>query len=142
MCILSTSPSGQPAKCPQCRYQPDHKHVRNICRDAGKIRTIPKDDLFKEDRPYIWLYEGRNNGWWYYDYELQDVLERAWDDGHSSIEWYICGQKVNIDFTSMKQINKVNNAVREIRRMAKGDLDQLLIKGVGGMMPKAPVLPQ
>lgn len=137
LCI-STSPSAQPVKCPECRYRPDRKHIRNICNDAGQIQKISVPELYNDidSRPYVWLYEGRNNGWWYYDYELQDELESAWKNGQASLSWYICGQSICIDFQRMIQENQTTGAVRAVQRLKRCDIDVcgLLIKGVAGMM--------
>jgi hypothetical protein len=112
--------------------------MRYICEDSGQIMRIPNDDLYRgiHSRPNVWIYEGRNNGWWYYDYDMQDLLENAWnaDDRPVFLDWYICGQKVHIDFFNMQQTNC--NAVRAIRRLNHKEIDGLLIKGVAGMMPK------
>lgn len=140
-------------KCPQCRYQLDRDHIRNICEDTAKIMRIPEEQLYRNihQRSHIlgkcvWIYEGRNNGWWYYDYEMQDMLENAWlhfektksaeAEAEPAPEWYICGQRIYIDFENMEQINCNNNAVRAIRRVSTNDIDTcgLLIKGVAGMM--------
>lgn len=104
---------------------------------------IPVEELFRDihNRSYVWLYEGRNNGWWYYDYDMQDILEEAWHNGQTEdgvfLDWLICGQKVNIDLFNMQQTNSNNNAVRAIKRININDINStdLLIKGVAGMMP-------
>ena len=140
MC-MSSSPSVQiqPVQCPECRHKPARQHIRDICYDAGQIIKIPKEGLYQDiySRPNVWIYEGRNNGWWYFDYDMQDILEAAWERDETSLDWYICGQKVHIDFINKQQVNINNNSVREIRRISiKDNNSALLIKGVAGMMPK------
>ena len=89
------------------------------------------------------MYEGRNNGWWYFDYELQDMLEQSYSEMDGSMstntefEWVICGQRIIIDFSTMEQYNTKNGAVRKVRRYPKDSIpDDVLVKGVAGMMPK------
>lgn len=127
--------------CPECRHIPDRKHIRNLCQDTSHIAKIPAGGLYRDimSRPAVWLYEGRNNGWWYYDNELQDILEETWREDETFIDWLICGQKVHIDLFNMQQTNLQNNAVRAIMRLTHKEIaasDSLLIKGVAGMMPK------
>lgn len=136
---MSSSPSVQPVQCPICRHRPDRKHIKDICQDAGQIMKIPGEELYQDinSRPYVWVYEGRNNGWWYFDYDMQDILEEAFIDDQTFIDWYICGQKIHIDLFNMQQTNNSNNAVRAIKRLSSNDDNSdLLIKGVAGMMPK------
>jgi len=139
---MSGSPSSQPLQCPLCRHIPDRKHIRNICYDAGQVLRIPEQGLYSDlqSRPYVWLYEGRNNGWWYYDYDMQDLLEEAWCEHRLSIDWLVCGQKTHFDLQGMQQTNLTNNAIRDIKRLAINDVSGLLIKGVAGMMPESKYL--
>ena len=142
---LSSSPSTRTIiSCPICRYQPARNYCNDICNDSAQILQIDEDELFKNinetERSFVWIYEGRNNGWWYYDYELQEMLEQAYldmDNGSTEFEWVICGQRIIIDFDSMEQRNTKNGAIRKVQRLPKDNIpDSLLIKGVGGMMPK------
>jgi len=82
----------------------------------------------------MWIYEGRNNGWWYYDYDVQIVIETAWKE-NKNLDWYMCGQMFHLDFTNMRQVNTTNNAIRSIKRVDHEEINsgKLLVKGVSGM---------
>lgn len=138
LCI-SGSPSTQPVQCPLCRHMPSRAHINNICTDSGKIYKVPRHKLYNDihKRSKVWIYEGRNNGWWYYDLELQDVLDEAQDSNKTYLDWTICGQPVCFDFLNMKQTNTCSNAVRAIKYLSHDDIirEKLLIKGVSGMVP-------
>jgi hypothetical protein len=88
-------------------------------------------DILLLGRDLLWIYEGRNNGWWYYEQELQDVLETSYKQGQFTVDWIICGQSVTIDLIGMTQTNA--KAVRDIRRIGKDEICKYLIKGVAGM---------
>lgn len=138
LCI-SGSPTSLPVQCPLCRHTPSRSHVNNICTDSGKIRKVSRSKLYRNiyKLTNVWIYEGRNNGWWYYDLELQNVLETAWNDDQTYLSWTICGQSVNFDFFNMTQTNTQSKAIRAIKRLTHEDIirDDLLMKGVSGMVP-------
>jgi len=136
---LSSSPSGRGSiSCPTCRHPLPRNYCNDICNDSRQIHEIDKTQLFENilNKDHIWLYEGRNNGWWCFDYEMQDMLEEAHNNEDQDFDWYICGQRIIIDFSTMEQHNTKNNAVRKIQRIKSEDIGTLLIKGVGGMMPQ------
>ena len=141
---LSSSPSSSrvPISCPECRFQPARTYIADICNDSAQIQQIDSVELYQkvEEKNYVWLYEGRNNGWWYFDYELQDSLEDAYKDKDEEPEfdWVICGQKITINFNDMEQHNAKNNAVRKVLRIKYDDVKNsgITVKGVAGMMPK------
>jgi hypothetical protein len=147
---LSSSPSTRGViLCPICRFQPARNYCNDICNDSAQIHQIKEDELFKNinesdtGRSFVWMYEGRNNGWWYFDYELQDMLEQSYSemDNEMSVntefEWVICGQRIIIDFSTMEQYNTKNSAVRKVKRFPKDNVpDDIVVKGVAGMMAK------
>jgi hypothetical protein len=134
MCLTSSTMTR--VQCPECRYVPQRKHLNALCEEPSKVKKIAKNDLVANvsKKTHIWIYEGRNNGWWYYDYEMQDILDETYMD-EMYLNWVVCGQKICIDFTNMIQINNDNKAVRRIRRLTPNELklEGIIVKGVGGM---------
>lgn len=90
-------------------------------------------ELYNDIPDILWLYEGRNNGWWIYDFNHIKSMEEEYQKGLSSLNLYTYGTNLEIDFNSMQQKNTKNDALREIKRIKKSDLDNYLIKGVAGM---------
>ena len=92
-----------------------------------------------QSRPFVWIYEGRNNGWWYYDFEMQDLLEEAWNAGELAIKTTTMSTSLTlvIDMRTMLQ-NGSNGSVRAIRRIATATTSastsssDILIKGIAG----------
>jgi hypothetical protein len=81
----------------------------------------------------VWLYEGRNNGWWYYGPDMQRILEKAYQVGKSKLSWYTCGQVLHIDLKSMQQINPSTDGVRRVIRISPEQHSLYLIKGTAGL---------
>lgn len=137
---MLSSPGIKTILCPECRHVTDRKYIKRMCYDTGKIQRIDSDMLFNDinSQTHIWLYEGRNNGWWYYDYDMQDILETAYLKNETNIRWIICGQNINIDLINMLQTNENNSALRSVKRMSATNIRDsgMIIKGVAGMMPK------
>jgi hypothetical protein len=79
-------------------------------------------------RPSVWIYEGRNNGWWYYDLPMQDLLEESWNAKELTVDT----TELIVDMKTMSQTT-LSGAVRAIRRISPVyDISGLLIKGVAG----------
>lgn len=134
---FSTSPSTNgKVQCPTCRHVAGPSYIRAICESPNKIQPIDLDSITEgllRGREFLWIYEGRNNGWWYYDKDIQDALEVAHGEGRHQLEWIICGQPVFIDFGDMIQLNEDNSAVRHVERVPRSQLHLYLIKGIAGM---------
>ncbi len=131
----SVSPTSK-VQCPACRGVAKRKYIKTVCESPEKIKQINIRNLIDNlilNRDTLWIYEGRNNGWWYYDKELQDILESAHLVGDTTISWVICGQAVTLDLHSMTQLNVENKAIRNIKRIEKTHIYQYLIKGIAGM---------
>ena len=118
------------AKCPYCT-----KPIPNDIKNDPCIMKRYGDELYAKLPNYVWLYEGRNNGWWIYDYATIEMLEEEYAAKKSSAEVFICGFNMEIDFKTMQQINLENHAIRQVMRIKKEDVktDGLLVKGVAGM---------
>jgi len=102
--------------------------------NPSKIRKINDpiiDIIFKEYPEGVWIYEGRNNGWWIYDRDVQDALIAGKNDRY--IEWMICGHIVHIDMGTKIQTNKVTKSKRFIKKITSADRNNYFLKGVAGM---------
>lgn len=122
-------------RCPECRHEPKRQHLIMLCEEPHRIKQISRETLLAtiEEKPYVWLYEGRNNGWWYYDYDMQDILEDTYNSGKKILEWVVCGQKISLDLVNMIQTNNDNQAMRSIKRTVPQATKNIIIKGVAGM---------
>lgn len=146
-CIKGMSLSSSPGRarpetfqCPECRYKITRRYIQCIYDTPNKILKVDNVLNGLVSRPYVWLYEGRNNGWWCYNHEMQDIIEDAYLSNKDYVEWVVCGQKVKIDFIKRLQYNVDTDAIRAIQRISGNEInkgqsthDHLLIKGVGGM---------
>lgn len=139
-CIKSMQFSSSPGthvSCPECRGRPSNKgYIKKLCETPDKVQSVDLDTLKRElvtGRDYLWIYEGRNNGWWFYDSDLQDILETAYKNEDITVEWVICGQEMVIDLEDLTQVNVDNDAIRAVNRVHKRNLGKFLIKGIAGM---------
>jgi hypothetical protein len=114
LCLSCIRIQGYTATCPVC----------------GSVLTINP----VIDKTMTWIYEGRNNGWWYYTPEVQRALDKAYQSGKKSISWYLrsCGQTVTLDLVKMEQTNPHTDGVRRIVNLTEPSSDYL-IKGIGGI---------
>lgn len=115
--IINTKPTYQPALCPVCRTE--------ITTYSSPKITIPKHKYV-----FVWLYQGRNNGWWIFDDEMQEKLSLATE----SFTWLLSGQEIRFDIVNMIQENLETGSVRFIKRIHIDDIDQYLIKGISGLI--------
>ena len=115
-------------KCPYCQKDIPKKMVR-----SPELLHLYGQELYNDIPDILWLYECRNNGWWIYDFNHIKSMEEEYQKGLSSLNLYTYGTNLEIDFNSMQQKNTKNDALREIKRIKKSDLDNYLIKGVAGM---------
>ena len=116
--------------CPYCTATID----KQLVTDPKSVKKYG-DLLYRNLPEIVWLYSGRNNGWWIYDQNQLEVIESEYLKGTKKIKLFICGHNIKLNFTKMKQINTDNKAVRDIIRIPFADLKNtgLLIKGVDGM---------
>lgn len=126
-------------KCPLCRENIIWKTIK---------KKIDIETIEKYDGP-IWLYSGKNVGYWKYSIihmkELEklykkfidnntnnDIVDNKDDDDVYKI--LICSNIYIIDFKNMKQINSKNNATRKIKRIINDNNDhEINIKGIIGL---------
>ena len=100
----------------------------------GHLKIIPTDiDYNIKKLDYLWLYEGRNNGWWLYSNDMQMALEEGFSKDIKEISWYTCGQQLSINLKTYRQLNVNRDSIREVIRIKRADLDFYLVKGVGGL---------
>jgi hypothetical protein len=101
-----------------------------VCSKEMKFADL--QDL-KEISNFNWIYEGRNNGWWYYTPDIQRALDSAYETGKKTLTWFLrsCGQTITLNLEKMEQINPNTDGVRRIARLK--DPSCYLIKGIGGV---------
>ena len=130
---FSTSPTTDgKVHCPGCRHVPGRGHIRALLEEPDKVKKIQLDKMIKklwEGHEYLWIYEGRNNGWWYYDTDIQESLSNT----DHTLELLICGQRVVIDVVNLLQRNRDTGARRNIIKIHKSEMGDYLIKGIAGM---------
>lgn len=105
----------------------------DFCNAPEKTKTIGTDTLVVNLPDTVWLYEGRNLGWWAFNYDHQRELEAHYknSDTTHTCSLLICGNNIIIHFDKMIQSN--GDSIREIKRVQKTDLCKYLFKGVAGM---------
>ena len=133
---LSSSPTVDRSLCPLCRTPISKKYIRTIVNQPEIIKKVniePQLTEYCQNNEYIWIYEGRNNGWWLYDSDIQDALEKAHTDHEDTVSWVICGQNIVIDVKNNIQQTERTGAERNISRIHRKDTKDYLIKGWSGM---------
>lgn len=129
LCIKGVKLSNIQASCPLCRAP-----ISNDILDKMTIDDCLEED--DDDEPYQWLYSGKNNGWWRYDKENNKELERMYQDKEEICSLNIGNMEFEIDFENMRQINRRNGFMRDIKRIDKdAELDDI-VKGVAGLLKK------
>lgn len=150
--VLSCSPPNtnrSVISCPYCKRNSSPKYFRQLNEHPETIRNhniLDQLNILHLKRDHHWLYSGRNNGWWYFNDELQTVLEKHYQkidkDKKAAIgcinecfTWMICGQQLEFDLVNMRQTNLESRSIRDIKRISSGQLEgnSLLIKGIAGM---------
>ena len=109
--------------CPLCRA----RIPLSIIEEASAEEGVTLEELKGE-----WMYSGRNGGWWYYDSELDEIIEKKYREDPTSIfEMEIMGATYTIDLGSMKQ-TAPNHFIRSIKRSADQS-DSDIVKGIAGL---------
>lgn len=115
-------------ECPLCR-----KSLPNdICDNAESDITI-------DTKNYCWIYSGRNEGYWYYTQDLNEIIEKSYikyldDPLQNLFDVMILNKKYIINFDDMVQIRSDNmNIIRKIVRIDENNISQYNIKGVSGL---------
>jgi hypothetical protein len=121
--------------CPACTAPITRTYFNTLSERPEKIRRIGQINEIIRDLEWVWLYEGRNIGWWIFDIEFQELLEESYDGGAGSVDISTGGVKITVNFHDMIQKNTHNSAVRKILRIQRGLLgtSRLTIKGIAGM---------
>jgi len=124
-------------ECPFCKQKSRPYYLVSLEQEPSKVRNHDINSHisnFCKDNEHIWIYHGRNNGWWTFDQELQTNLEHYYIiDKGNIFKWVICGQSMEYDFSEMIQRNINNGSVRSIKRINTDELEQYVIKGMAGV---------
>lgn len=116
--------------CPCCRrkFSPENVKIPSLNKNS--------DDSGDSDENILWLYNGRNNGWWKYDDTNSHKLETEYcktKGGAENIVKISAGiNQFIVNLSSMIQINVVTKSERYVRRICKKP-KRLLIKGMSGI---------
>ena len=123
LCIKQSLFSGN-KKCPMCRNPISNDIIENA------------SSKFQEPES-LWLYASRSkDGWWYYDENTSDIIEKGWQNynngpkSEKTIQINIIGMNCTINFEKMIQISDTYR-YREIIRKDKVDITK--IKGSAGL---------
>ena len=81
----------------------------------------------------VWLYSGRNKGWWSYDPTITEQIEQAYQKGDEEYRFELLGKSYVIDFEQMSQIQSESGAKRFVRRLNKSEIDESILKGIAGL---------
>uniref|UniRef100_A0A6C0J9J8 WWE domain-containing protein n=1 Tax=viral metagenome TaxID=1070528 RepID=A0A6C0J9J8_9ZZZZ len=147
LCIKGTTLSRSPqsnnlrsvlkteVECPYCMTKSSKYYMVKLEQTPKKIKE--HDIKIAINRliaifDQLWLYQGRNNGWWLFNEEVHEQLEKFSKDINNKFEWVICGQTMEYDFKHMIQRNVKNGSVRCIKQIGINDIDNHVIKGIAG----------
>lgn len=123
-------------KCPACTATIDRDFFDLITDHPEKIRKIdpiPQIIANVPENGYVWLYKGRNLGWWLFDMEQQSEIETYFQNAEQVCKILVCGNPITLNFATMTQRNPKNKAKREICRVKKSNIGKYLVKGLSGM---------
>ena len=119
--------------CLKRSYQ--HNSACPLCRSTipGYVISNAKLEQKVEFSGIVWLYSGRNNGWWSYDPTMIEQVEQAYKQGDEEYSFELLGQKYVIDFDTMHQIQIASGVKRFVRRLDKSQIEQEVLKGIAGL---------
>ena len=117
-------------------------HQRFISCPLCRKHTTIKDLTFpirSNLTPPVWIYQGRNNGWWVYDGINRQQIEKSYvsyvsNTDNNEIVISAGPYKYTINFKNMIQTSQYNGAQRNIFRVVdEGVFKSFLIKGISGI---------
>lgn len=124
--------------CPLCRKPISTK----IFEDSLSQKTETNCSSSSEVN-IKWIYSGRNSGWWYYDFQTNELIEQNYqkymknsDEISPRFEIYLFYNKYTIDFSNMVQISSNNSYKRNIKRIEDKEVEDKNIydiKGIAGL---------
>ena len=125
--------------CPYCRQD-------TVPPKINEEAKFP-DDQKLEIPVIIWIYSGRNNGWWYYDLDTNLELETKYteylkDKNKFERKVWLLSKPYQINFITMTQISDdIHSNIRKIKRIDTSvesiDTFNKLIKGIAGLQIKS-----
>ncbi len=131
LCIKGTLKFGND-KCPMCRCIIPRDYLENA---VASFKTLNLGG----DSPR-WLYEGRAGGWWLFQNDHNDLIEKGWQlyckKEPYNVTINVVSTQYMISFESMHQINQDNYLGRRIKRkdnISDAFATNLKVKGVAGV---------
>jgi hypothetical protein len=137
LCLKETVKHGGNV-CPMCRADIPQDFAENAAESIENMNDV--NYIY----PFRWAYSGRTDGWWFYQEDHNDIIEKAWQefkkDGYSHVIITVCSTNYTIDFSVMLQIHGGLHGVmnlgycptaRKIKRMENVMLTHT--KGVAGL---------
>jgi E3 ubiquitin-protein ligase RNF146 len=130
-------------KCAICRQviADDFLEKPTLVKISAKSKSLEQNvqdvevETEKEEKEYVWYYEGRN-GWWQYDDKTSREVEASFKSGKRSCTLLIAGFLYLIDFENMFQMRRNEPGRRRRIKRDKQDVDS---KGVAGIrLPSKP----
>ena len=131
MCLKRVAEDRKP--CPLCNAL-----IPNFVLEKVKVS---EESINLKDVVGKWMYSGRNNGWWYYSPEHDEIIEEVWNMakkyrpdslGSISLNINILGRLYLIDFDKMTQ-SADSGVIRNIKRVEKFDEGDDDVKGISGI---------
>jgi hypothetical protein len=79
---------------------------------------------------YHWLYEAKNDHWWHFDSDSNELLETSYNDKADQTDLSVNGKPpITINFIRMVQTTSTGNG-RNIKRV--DDLSTVKLRGIAG----------
>jgi hypothetical protein len=123
-------------KCPGCTKKISKKYNKTLVNSPEKIKEIGLQSILKEleqDYQWLWLYKGRNVGWWLFDLAEQSLIEDSYQRGEAELPLMISGNEIVLKFGQMIQESHHSHSIRDLKRISVSDINGILIKGISGM---------
>lgn len=111
-------------RCALCRAEMD------LDFDQRKHQILGQLSVPQSDSGHYWFYEGRN-GWWLYDAETHEQLEKAFELEQPTVERVLAGNVYVIDIKNMRQFQKHEQS--RCRKICRETLSEVRILGVCGL---------
>lgn len=114
--------------CPMCRHEVSKKSLEKVFL-SEKVVSVLKD----KDTD-VWCYSGRQHGWWAFEPQMNEELEKAYQEYLSNNSNKTHKLKIGTitytyDFEKMIQVSDKGN----IRKICKSKTSNNSLKGIAGL---------
>lgn len=116
-----------------------------VCRCHVKHEELNCEKLDVPIGKHVWMYSGKNYGWWMYDrranHELEDFYRQFRSGSGHQYEINLSGLNIEVDFKQMTQRGLGTGVTRSIIRIDRSNESDYHINGLSGIPYKSSHIP-